>query len=122
MHIFFQTSFGIPAEGVYTGLIGFMLFVIGVLLFIISMMARRNVRLVEDNRQITTDSIKGFRDVIAALNATREHLQVFENAIMGKFNSNEAKIKERLLEVQGNLASAQKEILSHLQYLRDRSR
>ena len=99
-----------------------MLFVIGVLLFIISMMARRNVRLVEDNRQITTDSIKGFRDVIAALNATREHLQVFENAIMGKFNSNEAKIKERLLEVQGNLASAQKEILSHLQYLRDRSR
>ena len=115
MELFFQTSFGIPAEGWYIGLVILLILIIFVLLFIIYLMAKRNVALVDDNRMITKDSINGFQHVIEALNAIREQLQVGDNSIMGKINDSEKKIHETLVDTQ-------KEILAHLQYLRDRTR
>lgn len=114
MHLF-QTSFGIPAEGVYTGLVVLLIAFVAVLLVVIYVLSKRNVQLVEDNREITKDAIKGFQDVINALNLIREQLQQGDNALMGKINDSEKKIHERLIETQ-------REIVSHLQYLRDRSR
>lgn len=69
----------------------------------------------DDNREITKDAIKGFQDVIAALNAIREQLQIGNNALMGKIDDTQKRIHEKVMETQN-------EILSHLQYLRDRSR
>lgn len=114
----FQTSFGIPAEGVYTGLIVVLLLIIITLLVVIYLMARRNIKLTDDNREITRDAIKGFKDVISALNAIREQLQLGDNALMGKINGTEDKVQE----IHGKLVDVQKEIVGHLQYLRDRSR
>lgn len=111
----FQTSFGIPAEGVYTGLVLLLLLIIAALMIVVYLLASRNVRLVDDNREITRDAIKGFQDIIASLNAIREQLQVGDNALMGKLNDTEKKIHETLSRTQA-------EIVSHLQYLRDRSR
>lgn len=113
--MFFSKSFGIPAEGVYTGLVAVLLLLIITLLVIIYLMAARNIRLVDDNREITRDAIKGFQDVIAALNAIREQLQIGDNALMGKVNDTKKEIHDKLIE-------AQKEIVGHLQYLRDRTR
>jgi len=111
----FQTSFGIPAEGVYTGLVLLLLLIITALMIVVYLLASRNVRLVDDNREITRAAIKGFQDIIASLNAIREQLQVDDNALMGKMNDTEKKIHETLSRTQA-------EIVSHLQYLRDRSR
>ena len=111
----FQTSFGIPASGVYTGLVALLIAIIAILLVAIYLMARRNVRLVDDNREITKDAIKGFQDVIAALNAIREQVQLSDNALMGKIDDTQKRIHEKFSETQ-------KEVLSHLQYLRDRAR
>lgn len=111
----FQTSFGIPAEGVYTGLIGVLLIIIFLQFVAILMMARRNIRLVDDNRQVTSDSISGFKDVINALNAIREQLQIGDNTIMGKVDDTSRKVHDKLVETQ-------REILAHLQYLRDKAR
>lgn len=110
-----QTSFGIPAEGVYTGLIIILLAIIAVLLFVIFQMARRNVNLSDQNREITRDAIKGFQDVISALNAIREQLQIGDNALMGKINDTYTRVHEKLAETQ-------RELVAHLQYLRDRTR
>ena len=115
MELFFQTSFGIPAEGWYIGLVILLILIIFVLLFIIYLMAKRNVALVDDNRMITKDSINGFQHVIEALNAIREQLQVGDNSIMGKINDTEAKIYDELVHTQD-------EIKQHLQYLRDKAR
>lgn len=112
---FFQASFGIPAEGVYTALVAILLIVIAALLIVVWMMAARNIRLSDDNRQITRDAIKGFQDVIAALNAIREQLQAGDNALMGKMNDTHSHVTEKI-------RSLREEILAHLQYLRDKSR
>ena len=111
----YQTSFGIPAEGVYTGLIVVLLCIIAALMIIVYLLATRNVRLVEDNREVTKDAIKGFQNVISALNAIREQLQIGDNAIMGKINDTQKQIDDKVL-------AAQREIIAHLQYLRDRTR
>ena len=111
----FQTSFGIPAEGVYTGLVLLLLLIITALMIVVYLLASRNVRLVDDNREITRDAIKGFQAIIASLNAIREQLQVGDDALMGKLNDTEKNIHETLSRTQA-------EIVSHLQYLRDRSR
>lgn len=111
----FQTSFGIPAEGVYTGLVILLILIIALLLLVIYLIARRNIQLTDDNREITKDAIRGFQGVIAALNAIREQLQLGDNALMGKVNDTENKI-------HATLVATQKEILAHLQYLRDRSK
>lgn len=110
MH-FFQTLLSIPAEGVFISLVVILILLVLVLLAIIYSMARRNIRLVDDNRDITRDAIKGFQDVINALNAIREQLQIGDNALMGKVN-----------DTQKVLDDARKTIIEHLQYLRDRSR
>jgi len=111
----FQKSFGVPAEGVYTGLVILLIVIIAILMVAIYLLARRNMSLSDDNREITKDAIKGFQDVIAALNAIREQLQIGNNALMGKIDDTQKRIHEKVMETQN-------EILSHLQYLRDRSR
>lgn len=113
--MWFQSSFGIPAEGVYTGLVAVLLLIIIALLVAVYLIASRNIRLVDDNREITRDAIRGFQDVIAALNAVREQIQGSDNALMGKMNDDTKKIYEELVKTQ-------KEVLGHLQYLRDRAR
>ena len=110
MHLF-QTSFGIPAEGVYTGLVIVLIVLALSLLVVIYMLAKRNIRLVDDNRDITKDAIKGFQDVINALNAIREQLQIGDNALMGKMN-----------DTQKQIDATHNKILEHLQYIRDRTR
>lgn len=99
----------------YTGLVAVLLLIIIALLVALYLVASRNIRLVDDNREITRDAIRGFQDVIAALNAVREQIQGSDNALMGKMNDVEKKIHEKLVDTQ-------KEILGHLQYLRDRAR
>lgn len=95
----------------YVSLVVILILLAMVLLAIVYSMARRNIRLVDDNRDITRDAIKGFQDVINALNAIREQLQVGDNALMGKMN-----------DTQKVLDDAHKTIIEHLQYLRDRIR
>ena len=118
----FQTSFGIPAEGVYTGLVIILILIILVLFVIIYLMAARNVRLSDDNRQITQDSINSLKDLLPALYSIRDMIQEGNNALMGKFNDVEkinTEANKRLYEKVNNL---REEVISHLQYLRDRSR
>lgn len=110
-----QTSFGIPAEGVYAGLIIVLLAVIAAMAVMIGMMAKRNMRLVDDNREITRDAITGFQNVIASLNAIREQVLISDNAIMNQVNNTHDSLNTKLGEIS-------REVVSHLQYLRDRSK
>lgn len=88
------------------------------LLVIIYLMAKRNVRLVDDNRDITRDAIRGFQDVINALNAIREQLQVGDNSLAGKINDTQKQIEA----TKSQIDDTHNKILEHLQYLRDRTR
>ena len=96
-------------------LIIILIVIILALCFVIVQIARRNIRLTDDNREITKDSIKGFKDVIVALNAIREQLQIGDNAIMGKVDDTKNRIYSKVVETQ-------QEIVRHLQYLRDRTK
>ena len=122
MHLFFQTSFGIPAEGVYTGLVIILLVLIVILLVIIYYLAAHNVKLAEDNRHITSDAIKGFQDVISALNAIRLQIQEGDNALMGKINDKQRHDNEASTRLYEKINKVRDEITHHLQYLRDKSK
>jgi biopolymer transport protein ExbB/TolQ len=117
----FQTSFGIPAEGVYTGLVAILILIILVLFAIIYMMAARNIRLSDDNRQITQDAINSLKDLLPALNAIREQVQEGDNALMGKMNDSERNNQESNQRLYEKINKLREEVISHLQYLRDRA-
>lgn len=122
----FQTSFGIPAEGVYAGLVALLLAIIAIQMVVIILMARRNIRLVDDNRKLASDAITGLKDVISALNTisrdftsvlnlVREQVQIGDNSIMSKIDDSAKRIHEKMVEIQ-------REVSSHLLYLRDKSK
>ena len=118
----FQTSFGIPAEGVYTGLVAILILIILVLFIIIYLMAARNIRLSDDNRQITQDAINSLKDLLPALNAIREQVQEGDNALMGKMNDVQRDNQSANQRLYEKVDALRQEVIHHLQYLRDRSR
>ena len=77
----------------------------------IYLLMRRNISLADDNREITKDAIKGFESIIDSLNSIRSELQVSGNYMATNYRDMERTIKE-----------THREIISHLQYLRDKSR
>ena len=63
--------------------------------------------------EVTLESIKGFSDILAALNAIRSDIQQGDNALMGKVGDSTKGLNERLENIHDN-------VLAHLQYIRDR--
>ena len=80
----------------------------GVMIF---MLVLRNIKLSDDNTDITRDAIKGFESIIGSLQAIRSDLQVGDNSISEHVRDMERLIKE-----------THREVVAHLQYLRDKSR
>lgn len=105
-----QTSFGIPAEGVYTGLVLILLAIIAAMVLMITLMARRNTRLVDDNRKITEEAIKGFEKAFYAL-----------EKIQNQVSLNSHGISEKISQLQFWIEDEIKTLKSHIQYLRDRA-
>lgn len=106
----FQTSFGIPAEGVYTGLVVILLLIIAALILMVVLMARRNMQLVDDNRKITEEAIRGFEKAFHALEKIQQQVAI-----------NSHGISEKLSLLQGWIEDEIKILKSHVQYLRDRA-
>jgi len=106
MKIIGQTSFGIPAEGVYTGLVLMLIVVIALLIVAVVWLMRQNNRLAQD-------SIRGFRDINAALNALREDLGTGDSNLTKHLTDTERRINENLEKIQSN-------VTEHLRFIRDR--
>lgn len=106
----FQKSFGIPAEGVYTGLVLILLLIIAAMVLIIVLMARRNMRLVDDNRRVTEEAIKGFEKAFHAL-----------EKIQGQVSVNSHGISEKISQLQFYIEDEIRTLKIHVQYLRDRA-
>jgi len=106
----FQTSFGIPAEGVYTGLVVILLLIIAALVIMVVLMARRNMQLVDDNRKVTEEAIRGFEKAFHALERIQQQVSI-----------NSAGISEKLSLLQGWIEDEIKTLKAHIQYLRDRA-
>lgn len=66
-------------------------------------------------QQVTREAIKGFSDILAALNAIRSDIQIGDNSLMGKMNDTYQNLNERI-------ENAKEHVLSHLQYIRDRTK
>lgn len=105
-----QTSFGIPAEGVYTGLIFVLLAIMAAMAVMIVLMARRNMKLVDDNRKITEEAIKVFEKAFYAL-----------DKIQNQVSNNSIGISEKISMLQFYIEDEIKTLKNHVQYLRDRA-
>lgn len=64
-------------------------------------------------QEVTRDSIKGFSDILAALNAIRSDIQQGDNALMGKVGDGQKGLNEKLEQIKDD-------VLAHLQYIRDK--
>lgn len=66
-------------------------------------------------QQVTREAIKGFQDILSALNAIRSDIQINDNSLMGKLNDTYQGLNERIDNVK-------REVTEHLQYIRDRTK
>lgn len=64
-------------------------------------------------QEVTRESIRGFSDILAALNAIRSDIQQGDNALMGKMGDGQKGLNEKLENIK-------EDVLAHLQYIRDR--
>ena len=95
--------------GIHAGLIIIILVVISIVL-LTALLA-----LFTSYQQVTREAIKGFQDILSALNAIRSDIQINDNSLMGKLNDTYQGLNERIDNVK-------REVTEHLQYIRDRTK
>lgn len=95
--------------GIHAGLIIIILVVISLVLLaaLLALFSRY--------QQVTREAIKGFSDILAALNAIRSDIQINDNSLMGKMSDIYQGLNEKIENVK-------QEVTSHLQYIRDRTK
>lgn len=87
-----------------------MLTIIAAMTLMIVLMARRNQQLVDDNRKVTEEAIRGFEKAFHALENIQKQVSI-----------NSAGISEKLSQLQFWIEDEIKTLKTHVQYLRDRA-